>query len=214
MKVSSSNKNETQEVNNVELQKGDEEILATCDVPFKEMLNFPFNTTTGLSDNLISSVGTMGFNIDKDIKSAFNYDTFTIDKDDAKFFIDMVQNGQFALNVQGDMNASLLQLDKAAEITTYKSANVSKALMTMVDDAFKTQKPVRLDFDNNVSVILRVDKNGKVSAEFIPGDKAVENYLRNNIPFLKQRFDEQELSYNDLSYRQHKQQDKRKNKGE
>ena len=126
----------------------------------------------------------------------------------------MVKDGQFALNVQGDMNAALMKLDNANEITTYKSANVSKALMNFVDNAFKTQKPVRLDFDNNVSVILKVDKQGKVSAEFIPGDKAVEAYLRNNIPFLKQRFDEQELSYNDLSYREHRQQKQKRNKGE
>ena len=49
---------------------------------------------------------------------------------------------------------------------------------------------------------MKVDKEGKINAEFIPGDKAVEAYLRNNIPFLKQRFEEQNIAYNDLYYRQ------------
>ncbi len=214
MKVSSSQKTDTQELNNLDKSKSNEDALLNCDVPFKEMLNLPFNSP--FTENMISSVSSNGALFsDKDIKASFNFDTFTMDKDDAKFFVDMVHDGQFALNIQGDRNAALINIDNANEITTYKSANVSKALMTLVDDAYKTQKPIRLDFDNNVSVILKVDKDGKVSAEFIPGDKAVEAYLRNNIPFLKQRFDQQELSYNELSYREHKQQqNKKRNKGE
>ena len=75
-------------------------------------------------------------------------------------------------------------------------------MFNLISKAHDTQKPVRLDFDNNVTVIMRVDKEGKLTAEFIPGDKAVEAYLRNNIPYLKQRFEEQNISYNDLYYRQ------------
>ena len=71
-------------------------------------------------------------------------------------------------------------------------------------EAYKTQKPTRIDFDNNVSVILRISKDGKVSAEFIPGDKAVEEYLRNNIGYLKQRFDDENISYNDIMYKPYK----------
>ena len=62
---------------------------------------------------------------------------------------------------------------------------------------------------------MRVDKNGNLNANFIPGDKAVEAYLRNNISYLKQRFDEQDLPYNELTYskhRNHEQNEKRNNK--
>ena len=68
---------------------------------------------------------------------------------------------------------------------------------------------------------MKIDSKGKVSAEFIPGDKAVEAYLRNNIGFLKQRFDDQNLPYNDLLYRQsnngnqnRERQNQQRNKGE
>ena len=50
------------------------------------------------------------------------------------------------------------------------------------------------------SVILRVGKDGAIAANFIPGDKAVEQYLRNNIETLKNTFKENELPYSDLSY--------------
>ena len=71
----------------------------------------------------------------------------------------------------------------------------------------------RISFDNDVSVVLKIDKNGRVTAEFIPGSIEVENYLRNNIDSLKQKFEEQNLPYNDLFYRQNnRQQNKKQNK--
>lgn len=213
MKVSSSSTTESKELKSTDNKKVDEECLCPCDMGFKDMLNqtnMPFN-----QNDLLSSISSGdSLLVGKEFKAAFNYDTFTMDKDDATFFVDMVNNGQFALNLQGDVNASVMNLGTGSEMTTAKSANVSKTLLNLVDDAFKNQKPVRIDFDNNVSVILKVDKAGKVSAEFIPGDKAVEQYLKNNISFLKQRFEEQDLPYNDLMYRQSKQQNKKKNKGE
>ena len=77
-------------------------------------------------------------------------------------------------------------------------------MMTLIEEAYKSQRPLRLDFDNNVSVILRVAKDGKVSAEFIPGDKAVEQYLRDNIAFLKSNLDEKDISYGDIMYKPYK----------
>lgn len=214
MKVSSSKTTETQELkNNTDKKKIDEDCLCPCDMGFKDILMQQNNPM--LKDDLLSSISSDDTSlIGKDIKAAFKYDPFTMDKDDAKFFVDMVHNGQFALNLQGDANAAVMKLDGASEITTYKSANVSKTLVNLIDESYNKQKPVRIDFDNNMSVILKVDKGGKVSAEFIPGDKAVEDYLKNNIASLKQTFDDKSLPYNDLSYRQHKQQNKKKNKGE
>ncbi len=144
-----------------------------------------------------------------------NYDTASISKDDAKFFIDMVDNKQFA--VQGEPpRTSMVQF--ANEIgPTYKSQPTSNVLQNLIEKAYTENKPVRIDFDNNVSVIMKIDKSGKLTAEFIPGDKAVEEYLRNNIRSLKNRFDEQDLPYNDLFYRQSRNPNKenqKNNKGE
>ena len=92
-----------------------------------------------------------------------------------------------------------------------KTTEVSKALLNLIEEAYKTQKPVRIDFDNNVSIILRIGKDGKVNAEFIPGDKAVEEYLRNNIGYLKDRLNEQNLDYGDIMYKPYKNNKKERN---
>ena len=87
------------------------------------------------------------------------------------------------------------------EATQRDKNNIAAKYLGWQNKAYNEQKPVRIDFDNNVTVVLKVDTKGKVSAEFIPGDKAVEMYLRNNIGFLKQRFDDQNIPYNDILYR-------------
>lgn len=167
-------------------------------------------------------VNKFGFDVGDSIKnrysSLFNYDTVSISKEDAKFFVDLVENRQFAIQNNGAKTDLIKFSDEIGP--TYKTQQTSKVLLDLVNKAYEDGKPVRIDFDNNVSVILKVDKKGKVSAEFIPGDKAVEEYLRNNIRYLKQRLDDQNISYNDILYRQSRnnqnsnQNKKQDNKGE
>ena len=138
------------------------------------------------------------------IHSSFNYDTLTISKDDALFFSELVEKTDYIVNETNNgstFQTTLLKAVNTTDTQSLKTTEVSKALMNLIEQAFKTQKPTRIDFDNNVSVILRIGKDGKVSAEFIPGDKAVEQYLRNNIGYLKDRFEEQNLEYGDIMYK-------------
>ena len=172
-------------------------------IPLNEQIanKFAFDTVSGL----------------KNIKQSHNFETINISKEDAKFFIDLVENKQFALQQNGDKNALIKFSDEIGP--TYKAQQTSNVLTDLINKAYNDQKPVRIDFDNNVSVILKIDNKGKVTAEFIPGDKAVEAYLRNNIGYLKQRFDDQNLPYNDLLYRQsnhnrERRQNQQNNKGE
>lgn len=164
-------------------------------------------------NNFVLAASGMNF-ISTDLTMEF--DSLNISQDDALFFSELVKNPQFSLSAtQGEL-INLGELTSSSDIQAYKSMSVSRSLFNLISKAHETQKPVRLDFDNNVTVIMKVDKEGKISAEFIPGDKAVEAYLRNNIPYLKQRFEEQNLVYNDLYYRQNsrQQQQQRNNKGE
>ena len=147
-----------------------------------------------------------GFDIGESQKNKYglflNYDTVKISREDAKFFADLVENKQFAIQ-NNDGKSELIKFSDEIG-PTYKTQQTSKVLIDLVNKAYEDGKPVRIDFDSNVSVILKIDKKGKISAEFIPGDKAVEEYLRNNIRFLKQRLDDQNISYNDILYRQSK----------
>ena len=93
-------------------------------------------------------------------------------------------------------------------------------MFTAIENAAKTGKPVRLDFGNNTSVILKISKDGKLSAEFLPNDKAMEAVLRSALPELKAKFDEENIPYEQLSYKNFNQQkdnhkkDKEKKKDE
>ena len=139
------------------------------------------------------------------IHSSFNYDTLTISKEDALFFSDIVEKTDYIIqenNNGSSFQTNLLKVANSSE--TSKPTEVSKALMNLIEEAYKTQKPMRIDFDNNVSVILRIGRDGKVNAEFIPGDKAVEEYLRNNIDYLKDRLESQDLDYGDIMYKPYK----------
>lgn len=89
------------------------------------------------------------------------------------------------------------------KLTSYKSVEISQTLFELIDHAYNTKRPVRLDFDKDVSVILRIDNSGKLMAEFIPGDKAMEFILKNALPDLKNKFDEENIPYKQLSYRDH-----------
>ena len=157
------------------------------------------------NQNIVNQQYINQFNFDtiggiKGIAAIHNFDTLKISKEDAKFFADLVDNKQFAIQQNGDKTALIKFADEIGP--TYKTQQTSKVLTDLITKAYNEQKPVRISFDNNVSVILKIDTKGKISAEFIPGDKAVEMYLRNNIDSLRQRFDDQNLPYNDLLYRQ------------
>ncbi len=133
-----------------------------------------------------------------DFDGIYNIDSAKISQNDAMFFVNMLnQNGLVNYKVENNQ----------VELSTKNSNKIeaSNALLDMLKSSYDSKKPMRMDFDNNVTVVLKMDDKGKVAAQFFPGDKAVEEYLRNNIPYLRQRFDEQNIAYSNLSYKQHKQ---------
>ena len=145
-----------------------------------------------LSQNIQDLLNTKSLMSTVNSATTFDYDVINMSDSDANFN-DQVADG--AQNIQQNVQVSSVLMDKLAE-------------------SMKTNQPFRIDFDKDVSVIIKVNKDGSLSANFIPGDKAVEQYLRNNISFLKQRFDEQNLSYSQLSYSnsRQQQQQRRQNK--
>ena len=124
-----------------------------------------------------------------------------MNESDADFFINLTQNEGENINVQSIQAHAQGMLNAGADVAEVKqNVQVSQALLDALSKARENNQPLRIDFDQNVSVILRVGRDGAISAQFIPGDKAVEQYLRNNIDALRNSFDEQELPYSDLSY--------------
>jgi hypothetical protein len=116
---------------------------------------------------------------------------------DANFFANLVQKTDMSMkNIMNEVSSEIVENSKNIQ----QNLRVSSVLMEKLSESLKTNKPFRIDFDKDVSVIIRVNKDGSLAANFIPGDKAVEQYLKNNIASLRQRFDEENLSYSELTY--------------
>ncbi len=193
---------ENKELKNIAVTDEETEILQSVNSPFSEILN------QGINQNE---------EINSDIELEFNLDSIMMSIEDAMFFVNMAQDGKFSVEStpSGDFKG-IMQIETLQNTVSQKAVEVTNKITELIQKAQSTQKPVRITFDNDVSVILKIDKHGKITAEFIPGSAEVENYLRNSIPALRQRFEEQNLPYNDLLYRQNNRQNKNKNnnKGE
>lgn len=148
---------------------------------------------TASINNITSKCWSFGFGDD------LSKTTLKMNESDADFFINLTQNEN--INVQSIHAQAQGMLNTGADVAEVKqNVQVSQALLDALSQARENNQPLRIDFDQNISVILRVGRDGAISAQFIPGDKAVEQYLRNNIDTLRNSFDEQELPYHELSY--------------
>ena len=206
MKITNTEQKNIEFNENVQLMPEDSELLSSVNAKFSEVLSSQYS-------NLIQNPQEIGTLFDSD----YTFDSISMSLNDALFFVNLAHEGQFSVETaqNGDFK-SLIQTDVAQNIVSKKAVEVTNQLTSLIEKAQNTQKPVRISFDNDVSVVLKIDKHGKVTAEFIPGSVEVESYLKNNIASLRQRFDEQNLPYNDLFYRQTGRQNKDRNnkKGE
>ena len=143
------------------------------------------------------------------LSASIDYQSVSMDMNDAMFFTDLVQNTDMSMQ---SIASNIQNMAKADAQAAVKAANVSETMMNLLSESMKNNQAFRIDFDKDISVIIKVNKDGSIMANFIPGDRAVEEYLKNNIGFLRQRFDDEKLSYSQLSYSQHKEDQERQSK--
>lgn len=183
-----------------------------------DMMNIQSGNFSSLSDEvkayLQANGGMFGFNTANlmnastrteisNVTPAVDYTNIQMSDGDALFFADLVKNTDMSnQSIAGELQKAL---DAGNVQQVQSTAKASAALIAALQESSKTNQPFRIDFDKDVSVIIKVDKDGKINANFIPGDKAVENYLRNNIELLKNRFNEENIAYGDLNYSKSKQ---------
>lgn len=134
---------------------------------------------------------------DVTIETVVKYDNIIMNKADVDVFTNLVQNGEVNLN----------NLEGAE-----KSVSISKTLADMLAKAKETNQPLRIDFDNDISVIIRISRDGKLSADFLPSSQVAEAYLKENLPLLKQRFDENNVQYDELNQREQRNRDRENNR--
>ena len=136
-----------------------------------------------------------------DFGSEFDVDATKIGVQDAIFFVNLLNQNQI-INYSVEDNTINLNCNK-------KQINVTQSLINMISTSYESKKPIRLDFDENITVILRLDHKGQVQAHFIPGSPDVEAYLKQNIPSLKQIFDNENINYSYLGYSKSKEDSKK-----
>ena len=170
------------------LSVSDANSMLTNDIA--QMLNINNTAVTGLAaDMKVSASGMM--NLD--------YSSISMTESDADFFINLTQKNDVSVqNITAQAQNMLNQGVEAREVK--QNVQISETLLNAINIARENNQPLRIDFDQNMSVIMRFGKDGAIAANFIPGDKAVEQYLRNNIESLKNTFRENDLPYSDLSY--------------
>ncbi len=144
----------------------------------------------------IGSIKNSSWMISKDSE---NKNNLSINEGDAQFFLELTKNNDVSMN--GITAQAQNLINNGAEISEVRqNVQVSQTLLNALSDARQNNQPIRIDFDQNISVIIRVAKDGAISANFIPSDKVAEQYLRQNIDQLRSSFDEQNLPYTELSY--------------
>ena len=129
------------------------------------------------------------------LETVAKFDNVVMDKSDVEFFTNLVEKGTAEATQQN-----------------VKSVQVSKTLADLLAKSMNENKPVRIDFDNNISVIIKVSRDGKISADFLPSSQVAEAYLKENLPLLRQRFDDNNIEYDELNQRKQKQDDKENRK--
>ena len=130
-------------------------------------------------------------------ETVVKFDDIAMNKNDVDFFANLVENGS---------------VDMSSVQNAQKSSQVSKSLADMIAKSMQDNQPIRINFDNDISVIIKVSKNGKISADFLPSSQIAEAYLKENLPILKQRFDDNNIDYEELNHRRQEQQDDRNNR--
>lgn len=122
------------------------------------------------------------------VDTVVKYDNVIMNKSDVEFFVNIVNN-----NAQN--------LDSLSSEALEKNIGVSKTLADLIAKSMNENKPFRIDFDNNISIIIKITRDGKLSADFLPSSQVAEAYLKENLPLLKQRFDENNINYGELNQR-------------
>ena len=111
-----------------------------------------------------------------------------LNEEDVNFIINLFRMGSFqGSDFTNEHNQELLIL--------------SEKFLYLLRDSIVNKKVFRIDFDNQISVIIKISTDGKITAEFLTNDDAIETYLKNNIHVLKEKFDALHVKYDDVTYK-------------
>lgn len=199
-------KTQTSETNKKDAKEDDDNLTLNGNADYSQYGSLSINDANKmLSSDIMQMMAQNGLAQASETASSIfsfgsdNTNQVSLTQNDAQFFINLTKSEDVSgQNIALQAQNMIANGGDFAEVA--QNAKISQTLLNALSNARETNQPLRIDFDQNVSVILRIGQDGALSARFIPGDKAVEQYLRNNIESLKATFRENDLPYSDLSY--------------
>ena len=132
------------------------------------------------------------------IENIYNFDVVVMNRADVEVFSQLVKGENVNLN--------------ALTAESSKGVAVSRTLADLLAKSMMNNQPIRIDFDNDISVIIKISRDGKISADFLPSSQIAEAYLRENLPLLRQKFDDNNIQYEELNQKERKEQHKENNR--
>jgi len=189
---------------NVNLEKSDNNVLdAQTAALLKNLQNISMNEKDMLNTKDIDKIRFLIQLKEMFAKGDFLKLKDDFNQEDIKFLKTLVDNPSMILQSINPQSGQItFGIPDMQGGISYKSFDFSKGLSNLIEYAAKSQKPVRINFDDESSVILKINKEGKVSAEFVSSNAAMEFILRNNIPNLRNKMDKEGLPYGTLSYKE------------
>lgn len=85
---------------------------------------------------------------------------------------------------------------------SYKGFDISPKLQELIEQGYKTGRPVRVELDKATAVVLKI-RDGRVSAEFMSSDKTMALYMKQELDDLRHRMAMRNLPVGTLEYRDH-----------
>lgn len=139
---------------------------------------------------------------DRDFVDQFlKIDAKQLSLEDMKQVQQILNTNGFSININQIMGFNNYPINYNGTKYSSGSMGFAKNLSEMLNDSYKTNKPIRIDFENNSSVIFKIDKDGKLSAQFLSSDKAMELLLKENLYLLRAKLEKEGLPYKELSYK-------------
>ena len=138
----------------------------------------PSSTKIESAESVLSQI------IEESKKKLVKLNVSELSSEDVDYIINLLQTGTADPNLDDEENPSAL----------------SAKFLAALKDSIINKKVFRIDFDNEISVIIKIDREGKISANFLTSSTEIEEGLKNNLYLLRQKFDEQGIKYGSIEY--------------
>lgn len=141
-------------------------------------IEVPNSSVVKSAENIMSQI------IEESKNKLVKLDVSELSSEDVDYITNLLKQGTADFNFDETENPSAL----------------SAKFLSMLKETLTNKKVFRIDFDNEISVIIKIDVEGKISANFLTSSKELEENLKNNLYILRQKFEEQGIKYDKIEH--------------